>query len=76
MIVQRISASFCCNCAKNGEGAKFGTNEAGTIQIKNRLEGSSKVSNIYLKFNMAISQEGMHLTIEQRPQKRHFCSSF
>ena len=28
---------FCCNCAKNGKGAKLGRNEADTIQIKNRL---------------------------------------
>ena len=40
--VQRISATFCCNCAKNGKGAKFGTNEADTIQSKNRFESISK----------------------------------
>ena len=35
---------LCCNFAKNGKGAKFGTNEAGTIQIKNQLGGILKIS--------------------------------
>ena len=45
-VVQRISATVGCNCAKNGKGAKFGTNEADSIQIKSRLGGISKISKI------------------------------
>ena len=45
LLVQRISATFCCNCTKNGEGAKFGTNEADSTQIKTRLEAFRKFQN-------------------------------
>ena len=41
ILAQRISATFSCNCAKNG--AKLGTNEADTIKIKNRHGGISKI---------------------------------
>ena len=34
-IVQQISATFCCNWVKNGKDAKFPTNKADTIQIRN-----------------------------------------
>ena len=43
-IVQQISATFRCNCPKNGKGVKFGTNETDTTQIKNRLGDISKIS--------------------------------
>ena len=32
-LVERISVTFCCNCAKNGKGANSVTNEADTIQL-------------------------------------------
>ena len=35
-----------------GKGAKFGTNEADTVQIKNRLGGISRISKFLLNFNM------------------------
>ena len=41
-----LSATFCCNCAVNGKGAKFGTNEADSIQIKNRLAAFSKFKDV------------------------------
>ena len=45
-----ISATFCCNCAKNGKGGKFGTNEADTIEIKNLLGGHFKNFKIFVEF--------------------------
>ena len=43
-----IPADKCylyCNCAKNGKGAKFYTNEANTIQIKTGLGVFRKFQN-------------------------------
>ena len=50
--------NLCYNCANNGKGAKFGTNEADIISINNRIGGILKLSYFWQNFNMPILHKG------------------
>ena len=61
---------LCCR-SPGGKVARFGTNEADTIQIQNRLRGICENFKMLVKFHYGHFTQ-WYLTIEQRPHIKSF----